>query len=57
LLLNNPICFVLWFYAGVSFFGDRIPHEEYYLVKFFGKKYTTYAEKTPILIPFVEGYV
>ena len=43
LLLNNYFCFPLWFYAAFTFFQDRIPHEEYYLVKFFGNKYKVYA--------------
>ena len=57
LVLSNYISFFLWFYASYSFFKKRIPHEEYHLVKFFGGEYKEYARKTPIRIPFVEGYV
>ena len=36
LMLSNYICYGLWAYACYSFFSDRIPYEEYHLVKFFG---------------------
>jgi protein-S-isoprenylcysteine O-methyltransferase len=54
LLLNNPICFVLWFFAAVTFFKDRVDVEEFYLLKFFREDYIEYAAKTPIGIPFVK---
>ncbi|CBK20886.2 uncharacterized protein [Blastocystis hominis] len=52
ILLNNPVCTVL--YAGASwyFFYDRIPYEERLLLDFF-PEYESYRERTHVLIPFI----
>lgn len=50
-VLCNPICVCLYAYAAHMFFVDRIPHEEEHLVRFFGKKYIEYCERTPIRLP------
>jgi len=51
MLLNNPICLLL--YAGTTFhfFWDRIPYEEQLLLRFFGDEYRLYRESTWIGIP------
>jgi len=36
LVLSNPICYMLWFFACYMFFSERIDEEEYFLVDFFG---------------------
>lgn len=56
LVLSNFVCAVLWFFAAQHFFKDRVPYEEYYLLKFFGSEYLEYAKRTPILIPGVKGH-
>ena len=43
LVLSNYICAILWFMAAHAFFKNRIPHEEHYLIKFFGPGYLEYA--------------
>mmetsp|Transcript_30171 Transcript_30171/g.21916 ORF Transcript_30171/g.21916 Transcript_30171/m.21916 type:complete len:119 (-) Transcript_30171:81-437(-) len=54
LVLGNPISFAAFLYVSWSFFLDRIPGEEYNLVKFFGDEYVNYCKRTPVLIPFLE---
>lgn len=44
LLMSNYVCLPLWIFAAWTFFNDRIPTEEYYLVRFFGEEYQEYAE-------------
>ena len=56
LMLSNFVCAILWYLAALMFFQNRIPHEEHYLIKFFGPEYLEYAQKTPIGIPFVKGH-
>lgn len=56
-LLANPICTVLYSFVTWKFFNSRIIYEEYYLKKFFGKKYSDYQKRVPTGIPLIEGYV
>ena len=56
-VLYNPISIILFFIAGVLFFRNRIPFEEFKLSQFFGQEYEDYAFKTPIYIPFVNSYL
>eukprot|EP00928_Gymnodinium_smaydae_P024634 TRINITY_DN19876_c0_g1_i1.p1 TRINITY_DN19876_c0_g1~~TRINITY_DN19876_c0_g1_i1.p1 ORF type:complete len:267 (-),score=34.95 TRINITY_DN19876_c0_g1_i1:70-870(-) len=57
LLLANPLLFVACAVVSRKFFCDRIPPEEEVLVNIYGKQYIAYAERTPIAIPFVSGFV
>ncbi|MEL7342833.1 MAG: isoprenylcysteine carboxylmethyltransferase family protein, partial [Bacteroidota bacterium] len=57
LLLANPISFLGFSAASISFFRERIAVEEAFLFKFYGEKYEKYARSTFIGIPFVEGYM
>jgi protein-S-isoprenylcysteine O-methyltransferase len=51
----NPISYVGFYFAGIHFFKDRVPFEEYCLRDFFGQQYVAYAQRTPILIPDVQA--
>jgi protein-S-isoprenylcysteine O-methyltransferase len=57
LLLANPICLVAYTVTSWKFFNSRIVYEEYFLRKFFGKKYVEYQKKVTIGIPFIKGYL
>merc|ERR1711935_556984 len=57
LVLGNPLCFCLCCVVSSKFFAGRIPPEEEVLVRIYGEQYTSFAESTPIGIPFVAGYV
>lgn len=57
LLLGNPLMALACAFISRKFFADRIPPEEQVLVNIYGEQYTTFAQCTPILIPFVQGYV
>lgn len=52
ILLNNPVCTVLYTGASWYFFYDRIPYEERLLLDFF-PEYESYREQTHVLIPFI----
>ncbi len=54
IVLINPVSYVGFYFAGVYFFKDRVPDEEFFLVQFFGDDYVDYALQTPILIPDVQ---
>lgn len=56
-LLANPVCIIVYAMASWKFFKTRITYEEFYLQKFFGKKYLAYQQKVPSGIPFVAGFV
>lgn len=56
-MLSNWFCFPLWVLAAFTFFQDRIPYEEYHLIKFFGADYIKYCQETSIGIPFLKGYL
>ena len=51
-LLNNPICTLLYMGAAWYFFYDRIPYEERFLLSFFSE-YEEYRNHTHIFIPFI----
>jgi protein-S-isoprenylcysteine O-methyltransferase len=53
IILLNPICIIGYAFASWKFFADRIPFEEEHLRSFFGNEYVKYAERVPILIPFI----
>eukprot|EP00475_Leptophrys_vorax_P007086 TRINITY_DN14464_c0_g1_i1.p1 TRINITY_DN14464_c0_g1~~TRINITY_DN14464_c0_g1_i1.p1 ORF type:complete len:330 (-),score=56.12 TRINITY_DN14464_c0_g1_i1:63-1019(-) len=53
IILVNPICIVGYTWASWKFFANRIPFEEDHLRSFFGNEYARYAERVPILIPFI----
>lgn len=54
ILLLNPISFILFAILVHSFFSERIPYEEYHLIKFFGIDYLNYKRKTYVGIPFIK---
>lgn len=54
LLLLNPVSFFLFAILVHSFFSERIPYEEYHLIKFFGNDYLNYKDKTYIGLPFIK---
>lgn len=51
ILCMNYISIIGFLFALVSFFRSRINYEELLLIKFFGKDYIEYKNKTPIWIP------
>ncbi|KAF8592398.1 protein-s-isoprenylcysteine O-methyltransferase [Ramaria rubella] len=53
LVLQNPICFVLYSIILWRFFYYRIRSEERALIQFFGDDYVTYRRKVGTLIPFI----
>ncbi|GMM48665.1 protein-S-isoprenylcysteine carboxyl O-methyltransferase [Pichia kluyveri] len=55
LLLQNPLSVVLFFYLLADFFKNRIPFEEFHLIRFFGDDYKNYRKNTYILIPFINS--
>lgn len=55
--LGNPLSFCLYVYASWKFFAERIPYEEYTLLKSFGHKYERYRQGTIIGIPWIQGYI
>lgn len=55
-VLLNPISALLFSFAAFKFFTDRIPYEEFHLVKFFGLDYIYYAKKVPTRMPFISSY-
>jgi protein-S-isoprenylcysteine O-methyltransferase len=57
LALCNPVCTLAYAYAAWTFFRGRIPYEESLLVDFYGAEYVQYAQRTPIGIPGIPGFV
>lgn len=51
IMCNNPICILGFTFVLYHFFKDRILHEEYMLITFFGQDYVNYRKEVPILIP------
>lgn len=51
ILLQNPICFVLFTVISYQFFKSRIIYEETILVEFFGKQYEDYRAKVGLWMP------
>ena len=54
-VLCNPISIVGFQAAAVFFFRGRIPYEECKLYEFFGREYLEYAQKTRLLMPWVDS--
>ncbi|KAI8894424.1 Isoprenylcysteine carboxyl methyltransferase family-domain-containing protein [Globomyces pollinis-pini] len=53
-MLANPICFFLYWYALYTFFSERIETEEQYLIEFFGSEYVEYRKRSLVLIPMIK---
>lgn len=53
IVLQNPVCVVLYAIASWCFFHDRIPYEESTLLGFFGEDYAQYKKRVSTLIPFI----
>jgi protein-S-isoprenylcysteine O-methyltransferase len=54
LILDNPVCLVLFTVITWKFFSQRIPYEERLLVDFFGQEYITYRLRTRFSgVPFI----
>lgn len=51
ILLQNPICTVLFTLISCSFFKDRILFEEATLIEFFGQEYETYRRRVGLWMP------
>jgi len=56
IVLMNPVSLILYIFATVKFFSDRIPYEEMKLYEFFGNDYIHYAKKTRTWMPFVSTW-
>ncbi|CAN8075789.1 unnamed protein product [Agarophyton chilense] len=50
-LLANAVCTPLFAFVAWKFFRERIPIEEYYLRRMFGKRYDEYKKNTPTFFP------
>ncbi|XP_058453042.1 protein-S-isoprenylcysteine O-methyltransferase [Malaya genurostris] len=55
-ILDNPVCFVIYTIASWKFFHDRIFMEEITLLNFFGEDYHKYQQKVPTGLPFIRGF-
>lgn len=53
LVLGNPICFVGYAVVVWRFFASRIPHEEKFLLGFFGEEYIEYRRRVRTWLPFI----
>eukprot|EP01112_Ceratiomyxa_fruticulosa_P021959 TRINITY_DN790_c0_g1_i9.p1 TRINITY_DN790_c0_g1~~TRINITY_DN790_c0_g1_i9.p1 ORF type:complete len:264 (-),score=39.34 TRINITY_DN790_c0_g1_i9:187-876(-) len=53
-MLENPLCIVLFTVASWTFFNERIHYEEVTLIDMFGEEYIKYAKKTPTWIPLIK---
>lgn len=51
ILVQNPLCFLLFTFVSCKFFSRRIIYEEYFLVDFFGQEYESYREKVRLWMP------
>lgn len=51
ILLQNPVCTVLFALMSYSFFKERIAYEEETLVEFFGSEYESYRKKVGTWMP------
>lgn len=56
LVLQNPMCTVLYAIVSWKFFHDRIFIEEISLLNFFGNDYVQYQKKVGTGLPFISGY-
>lgn len=55
LLLCNPVSTVAFAAAATVFFRDRVAVEEAALLSWYGDEYVEYSQRTPILLPGVQG--
>ncbi|XP_055548110.1 protein-S-isoprenylcysteine O-methyltransferase [Wyeomyia smithii] len=55
-VLDNPVCFVIYTIASWKFFHDRIFMEEITLLNFFGEDYYKYQQRVPTGLPFIRGF-
>ncbi|KAI4297077.1 hypothetical protein L6164_036985 [Bauhinia variegata] len=53
IMLCNPISTIAFAVIVWNFFAKRIPYEEFFLRKFFGKQYDEYAQRVWSGVPFV----
>ncbi|KAF5390586.1 hypothetical protein D9757_002696 [Collybiopsis confluens] len=53
LVLQNPLCFILYFFLLWRFFYARTRFEEKTLIKFFGDSYIQYRDNVGTKIPFI----
>lgn len=53
ILLQNPICIVLFALVSYSFFRERIIYEELTLIDFFGDEYKRYKRRVGLWMPIV----
>ncbi|XP_052117231.1 protein-S-isoprenylcysteine O-methyltransferase B isoform X1 [Arachis duranensis] len=53
IMLCNPISVVAFAVVVWRFFAKRIPYEEYFLRRFFGRDYKEYAKKVGSGVPFI----
>ncbi|KAE9397116.1 ICMT-domain-containing protein [Gymnopus androsaceus JB14] len=53
LVLQNPLCFILYFVLLWRFFYARTRTEERTLIKFFGDEYVKYRDSVGTMIPFI----
>lgn len=51
ILLQNPVCIVLFALMSHNFFKERIAYEEETLVEFFGSEYKAYRERVGLWMP------
>jgi len=51
ILLQNPLCFVMFAVISHQFFKDRIVYEEAMLIEFFGSEYQEYRGRVGIWMP------
>ncbi len=54
LLLCNPVSWLAYLLVSWKFFADRIPYEEYHLVRMFGADYVRYRKRVGTGIPFIK---
>jgi len=54
ILLLNPFSIVLFTSLAWKFFAERIPEEESFLIKFFGRTYEEYRRRVFVGIPFIK---
>lgn len=53
LAMGNWVCLAVYVVVLYRYYANRIPHEESFLVKFFGEEYVDYKKKVGTKIPFV----
>ncbi|CAN8098467.1 unnamed protein product [Discula destructiva] len=53
LAMGNVVCFLVYVVVLYRYYSNRIPHEERFLIEFFGDEYVDYRKKVGTKIPFV----